>query len=231
VQVSAYCDAEWGGCTATRRSTAGFVLRVFNSSISWMSKKQKTVALSSTEAEYVALSAVMAEIRWLHQLIDEMGINSSAGCTEAHEQFLYEDYIAADNNASNPIPSFSTPLCSTCITVVRSDNRSTIAQVTGEPDYHSRSKHVDIRHHFVKSMARSGKVRVEWVSTGQQMADVFTKPIDAATFAKMRSAILGEQKNEGGKMEVQPGINGLYEGENGEDSVKKKKKSETNRME
>ncbi|KAF5476985.1 hypothetical protein F2P56_003667, partial [Juglans regia] len=62
--LQAYCDADWGGCPDDRRSTSGFCLYLGSHLISWSSKKQKTVARSSIEAEYKALSHTAAELIW-----------------------------------------------------------------------------------------------------------------------------------------------------------------------
>lgn len=70
----AYCDADWGSEIDDRKSRTGYVLKMSGGAISWHSKKQEIVALSSTEAEYIALSSVAREILWTIQLANEMGI-------------------------------------------------------------------------------------------------------------------------------------------------------------
>jgi hypothetical protein len=61
--ITVWCDADWAGDQDDRRSTSGAILQLFGSSVSWHSKKQSTVALSSAEAEYVSLSAAVTEAR------------------------------------------------------------------------------------------------------------------------------------------------------------------------
>ena len=63
--VEGYCDADWGGCLECRRSTTGYAFLSADACVSWTSKKQPTVALSSTEAEYMACSAACQEVKWL----------------------------------------------------------------------------------------------------------------------------------------------------------------------
>ena len=63
--LKGYSDANWGGDLDTRRSTTGYLFTLFTSSISWSSKRQPTVALSSTEAEYMALIHATKEAVWL----------------------------------------------------------------------------------------------------------------------------------------------------------------------
>ena len=71
--LSGYSDADWAGDTDTRRSTSGYTFHIGNALISWSSKKQATVAKSSTEAEYVALSIATQEAIWLRRLLNGIG--------------------------------------------------------------------------------------------------------------------------------------------------------------
>ena len=67
-----FCDSDWGG-SVDRRSTSGYVFTLNGGSISWASRKQPTVALSSTEAEYIALTQAVKEILWLRTHFSELG--------------------------------------------------------------------------------------------------------------------------------------------------------------
>ena len=67
-----FCDSDWGG-SADRRSTSGYVFVLNGGAISWASRKQPTVALSSTEAEYIALTQAVKEVLWLRTLFSEIG--------------------------------------------------------------------------------------------------------------------------------------------------------------
>ena len=66
-------DTDWGGCKIDRRSYAGFTFKLFSASITWESRKQKTVALSSTEAEYVAMSEAIRELVYIYNFLTELG--------------------------------------------------------------------------------------------------------------------------------------------------------------
>jgi len=72
----AYCDADWASCTHTRRSVSGFMIFLGNTLISWKSKKQATISLSSAEAEYRSLRRLTAELSWLSRLLAELGLTS-----------------------------------------------------------------------------------------------------------------------------------------------------------
>ena len=151
----AFCDADWAGDTATRRSTTGYVMKVCGSTVSWASKKQATVSLSSAESEYMAAGAATQEIIWLRALLGELGWPQ----TEA--------------------------------TTLQCDNQPAIA-IASDDVHHARTKHIDIRHHFIREHIRSGALRMQWVSTQQQQADILTKALGPILFTRFRSRVLGD---------------------------------------
>jgi hypothetical protein len=75
VDFKCFCDSDWGGDTATRKSTSGYIFCMAGGAISWSSKKQAVVALSSTESEYVGLSLAAKEAVWLRRLVGGIGIS------------------------------------------------------------------------------------------------------------------------------------------------------------
>ena len=113
---SGYSDSDWGNIT-DRKSIAGYVFRFDNNSspISWKSRKQNSVALSSCEAEYYAMSYAVQEAKCLRQLLCDM-----IG-TELQTVTLYIDNQSAIALAKNPVQ-------------------------------HNRSKHIDIRYHFLRDV-------------------------------------------------------------------------------
>ena len=95
-KVCGYSDADWAGDVNTRRSTSGFVFQLGTSTVSWCSRKQATVAKSSTEAEYVALSTATQEVIWLRRFLVNIGV-SIKGPVQ-----IYEDNQGAIDIAKNP---------------------------------------------------------------------------------------------------------------------------------
>nr|XP_016452326.1 PREDICTED: uncharacterized mitochondrial protein AtMg00810-like [Nicotiana tabacum] len=74
--LAGYCDSDWASCSDSRKSISGFILFLGGCPVSWKSKKQPTIAFSSTEAEYRALRLLVAEITWILWLLGELGISS-----------------------------------------------------------------------------------------------------------------------------------------------------------
>uniref|UniRef100_A0A5S6Q3I8 Reverse transcriptase Ty1/copia-type domain-containing protein n=1 Tax=Trichuris muris TaxID=70415 RepID=A0A5S6Q3I8_TRIMR len=74
IDLQCYVDADWAGDKADRKSTTGFVFQLGKNTVAWSSRKQSVVALSSTEAEYLAVSHACRELLWLRQLLKDLGI-------------------------------------------------------------------------------------------------------------------------------------------------------------
>ena len=153
VDVCAFADADWANCKGDRKSISGWVAKLNGDPVSWSSKKQRVVALSTCEAELYAEAAAIQEVLWLRGLMEELGLHTATGST------------------------------------VFGDNQSTIAVskngVKGE-----RTKHVDVKYHFVTETVEAGKVKLQWVPTTKQQADIFTKPLTPAIFLPLRKELM-----------------------------------------
>ena len=80
-----FCDADWAGDTNNRKSVSGYLFQMNGCSVCWRSKKQPCVALSTAEAEYIALSAAVQEALWMEQLLIDLNVNIKTPMT------IYED--------------------------------------------------------------------------------------------------------------------------------------------
>jgi len=140
--LTGFCDADWGS-SEDRHSITGYGFRLADNGplISWKSKKQQTVALSTCEAEYMSLAAATQEGKFLMQLLRDM-------------------------------TNLNTFVCFT----MYCDNQGAIA-LAKNPVQHQRSKHIDIRYHFVRSEIQTGVLELVYVPSEQNVADVFTKPV------------------------------------------------------
>ncbi|CAK9811678.1 Copia protein [Anthophora quadrimaculata] len=142
-----YADADWGNCAEDRRSYSGYSFILGGAVVSWESRKQRTVALSSTEAEYMSLAEATKEAIYLRKYLLELGFGFSL------EIKLYCDNQGALKLAENPI-------------------------------FHNRTKHVDIKHHFVRDALRNKLLKLEYISTSEMVADVLTKSLPGPSHRK-----------------------------------------------
>nr|GEW22791.1 retrotransposon protein, putative, Ty1-copia subclass [Tanacetum cinerariifolium] len=142
--LTAFVDADFAGCQDTRRSTSGSAQFLEGRLVSWSSKKQKSTAISTTEAEYIMLSGFYAQILWMHSQLKDYGF-------DFHKIPMY-----CDNQSA-------TALCCNGV-------------------QHSRSKHIDIHHHFIKEQVKSRVVELYFVETKYQLAAIFTKALPRERF-------------------------------------------------
>ena len=140
-----FSDADWAGDINDRRSISGYTFLLSNAAISWQSKKQTSVAQSSTEAEYIALASATKEALWIRTFLMEM-----FGST------------------------FDVPGGPGSLILV--DNQSAMA-LAKNSTFHDRTKHIAVRHHFIRDEIEERRIRVEYVPTGDQVADVLTKAL------------------------------------------------------
>ncbi|CAA7060053.1 unnamed protein product [Microthlaspi erraticum] len=96
-QLTAYTDADWGGCPDSRRSTSGYCVYLGGNLVSWSSKRQQTVSRSSAEAEYRGVANVVAELCWIRNLLLELG------CPITKASLVYCDNISAVYLSHNPV--------------------------------------------------------------------------------------------------------------------------------
>jgi hypothetical protein len=141
--------SDYTGCKVDRKSTSDCCQFLGRSLVSWSSKKQNFVALSTAEAEYISASNCCAQLLWMKQTL--------------------LDYEIIFKNV--PL------MC---------DNESVVKLATNSVQ-HSRTKHIDIWHHFLRDHVGKGDISIYSIGTDDQLADIFTKPFDETRFCTLRS--------------------------------------------
>eukprot|EP00253_Pinus_taeda_P032062 PITA_32062 len=152
VRLHGHTDVDWAGNSADRKSTFGRCFRLGSAMISWMSKKKKFVALSTTDVEYIAASMASCEAVWLRKIFQE----------------LFEQ-----------VPD---------TTVIYCDNRSGICLAENHV-FHDKSKHIEIKYHYIQDMVQRGVVRLHHISIDDQIADILTEPLLKGKFFVLESSL------------------------------------------
>ena len=152
VTLTGFSDADWAGDLDTRCSTSGYLFQINGCTVSWCSKRQLTVAKSSTEAGYVALSASCQEAIWLRMLLTDIGF----------KQLLP--------------------------TVIHEDNQSA-SELTRNPRFHNRTKHIDVSFHFVREQVTCNAIEIQYCPTEEMTADILTKGLPRMKFEELRNLV------------------------------------------
>ena len=150
-QLVGNSNSDYASYKIDRKSTSGGCHLLGRSLVSWTSKKQNSVALSTAEAEYIATGACCAQILYMKQTLLDYGV------------------------VLEKVPL----LC---------DNES-VVKLANNPVQHSRTKHIDILHHFLRDHVAKNNISLEGVRTEDQLADIFNKPLDDATFCRLRNEL------------------------------------------
>eukprot|EP00253_Pinus_taeda_P032801 PITA_32801 len=145
-------DADWAGSVDERKSTSGGAFYMGSRLVSWFSKKQSSIALSTAEAEYVVATSCCTQLLWMMQTLQDIQIT----CTP--------------------------PISILC------DNTSAIS-ISKNPVIHSKTKHLPIKYHFLCEQVLEQKVKLEYVPSKEQVADIFIKSLPRETFEYLRQKL------------------------------------------
>jgi hypothetical protein len=137
--LQGYVDSDMAGDKDSRRSTTGYVFTIGGTTVSWISKLQKVVALSTIEVEYVAAIEASKEMIWLQRFMEELG-------KKQENSQLYCDSQSAIHLAKNSA-------------------------------FHLKTKHIQLRYHFIRSTLEDGQLKLEKIHTSQNPTDMLTKGV------------------------------------------------------
>ena len=155
-QIQGFSDSDYASCSS-RRSRTGFAFFLGDTIVSWYSKKQNVVSLSTCEAEFYAFTEGGKEAIYLRRIWSE----------------IQTQQVCSDDSSSESVK-------------LHCDNNSAIA-VVKNPAEHKMMKHVDIRHKWIQERVRNGNFQVEYVPTKENVADLFTKGLLRPRFEYLRS--------------------------------------------
>ena len=151
LDLMGYSDSDHAGCKIDRKSTTGGCHFLGGKLVSWTSKKQTSVSISTAEAEYISAASCCAQILWIKNQMLDYGVKFTK-------------------------------------TPIFCDNTSAIA-ISHNPVMHSKTKHIDIRYHFIRDHVMKNDIEIHFIPTDKQLADVFTKPLDEKTFKHLISEL------------------------------------------
>ncbi|XP_074351602.1 secreted RxLR effector protein 161-like [Apium graveolens] len=150
--LSGFSDSDLARSLDDRKSTGGMVFYLDENLITWVSQKQRCVALSSCEAEFMAATAAACQALCLQRVLGQIMDIKPGPVT------IFIDNRSAVNLARNHVS-------------------------------HGRSKHIDLRYHFIRDCVEKGLFVIRHVSTNEQRADILTKALAAVKFEQMRNLL------------------------------------------
>jgi hypothetical protein len=147
-----YADSNYAGDLDDRRSTSGSVFMMNSGAVSWSSRKQQVVTLSTTEAEFIAAATSACQAIWLRRILDDLHF-------QQHDP-----------------------------TIIHCDSSSAI-KLSKNPVLHGRSKHIDVRYHFLRDLSNEGTIELVYCRSEDQIADIMTKALKLDAFEKLRNLL------------------------------------------
>ena len=176
LNLMTYSDSDYAANKLNQKSILGYTLKLTDASIAWMSWKQASVAMFTTEAEYMALFTCMKKCLWIIQLLRDMNLI----------KYLEDSLNRVDikENSKHKADSF-TQLIPACF---KGDNQASLTLVK-EPHIHEWSKHIDVAYYHVQDLYVKNQIRVNFVSSHEIVADGLTKPLSKKAFKRFMSQL------------------------------------------
>lgn len=174
LDIEGYSDSDWAGDKKSKKSTSGYIFMLNGGPVGWCSKRQATVALSSTEAEYITLTLAAKEATWLRLLLTELGLlEANDQHAELNVRHEHTGVKTLKKDLAEPAPSQNNAVS------MKSDNQGSIA-LARNPVFHARTKHIE--HHDIRDEVSAGRINLTYIPTSEMIADGLTKPLTHAKF-------------------------------------------------
>jgi hypothetical protein len=142
--LEGYSDSDMAGDIDSRKSTSGYMIKFAGGAVAWQSRLQKCVALSTTEAEFIAITEACKELLWLKKFLQEL-------------DFVQDKYV------------------------LFVDSQSAI-HLGKNPTFHNRSKHIDVRYHWIRDVLDAKLLELAKVHTDDNGSDMMTKALSRGKF-------------------------------------------------
>ena len=151
--VLGFCDSDYATVKDTRKSVTGYVVYLNGVPISWKSRSQRAVILSTAESEYYAISEVCSELIFVKNMLEFLGVKLELPI------IVHVDNVGAIYLAKNQVLS-------------------------------NRTKHIGVRYHFVREYIEDGIIKIVFVRSKENDADMFTKNLQKELFNKHRKNVM-----------------------------------------
>jgi hypothetical protein len=152
VKMQGYTKSSWVGSAVNRKSTSGCCFTLESVMISWLRRKQSSVALNTTEAKYIKATIEIREAMWLRKLLARLF------------------YLELEK------------------TLIYCDNKSCV-KLPENTVFHDKSKHINIKYHFIRDMVQKGEVELWYISSDEQIENILTKPLSKVKYEYFRDKI------------------------------------------
>ena len=150
LNINGYADADFAADYLDRKSRTGYIIFLNDCPIIWKSRKQRSVAISTMESEYMSASDATQDLIWVTQVLNELDLEEQVTCS------------------------------------LNMDNQAAI-KIAENAESNHRSKHIDIRYHFIREKVKENKVKLIFTPTAEMIADTLTKPLPRPLFEKLRT--------------------------------------------
>ena len=174
-----YVDSDWAGDPDTFYTLGGWVVTAWGSPICWASYKIKSVACSSCEAEYQSAAQAVRELTWLRHLFSDMGYGDLT--PTSYGKLCSQDY--EKSRLADEVDEGELPVMLLC------DNKGAVA-ISANSVLHKRSKHIHIVYHVVRREVNKKHVRLNYINTKANLADLMTKGLKAVDHGRLTRKLL-----------------------------------------